>query len=180
MEPEFDEDSCSDLSSSSSSCSSSEEESVGEEEDEDSEEDAPSSGPKGAERGDKERRKRRRAVAGRRRQLRSKYESVEDFNPEARSAQTEEIERIRRLELQRSLQAAASSTVARPTSAVDRDGEPAALGRGPVFLNLAEEGKEREGGGHRHQLRLGGGGRGGERCRKRRGGTWSGQEGEAD
>ena len=83
MEPEFDEDSCSDLSSSSSSCSSSEEESVGEEEDEDSEEDAPSSGPKGAERGDKERRKRRRAVAGRRRQLRSKYESVEDFNPEA-------------------------------------------------------------------------------------------------
>ena len=124
----------SDLSSSSSSYSSSEDESVGEEEDEDSEEET-GPGPRTAERGDRERRKRKRKVAGRRRELRSKYESVKDFNPEARSAQTEEIERIRRLELQRSLQAAT------PTGPVvtGENAEPTALGRGPVFRNLAED-----------------------------------------
>lgn len=126
----------SDLSSSSSSYSSSEEESVGEEEDEDSEEEVPA-GPKGVERGDKERRKRKRKLAGHRRELRSKYESVKDFNPEALTAQTAEIERIRRLELQRSLQAA-NPTVAR-IAAAEGDTDPAALGRGPVFRNLAED-----------------------------------------
>lgn len=133
---ELEEDS--ELSSSSSSYSSSEEESVGEEEDEDSEEEAPP-GPKSTERGEKERKKRKRKLAGRRRELRSKYESVKDFNPEALSAQTEEIERIRRLELQRSLQAA-NPTVARIPTADEN--EPAGLlGRGPVFRNLAEDEK---------------------------------------
>lgn len=132
---ELEEDS--DLSSSSSSYSSSEDESVGEEEDEDSEEEVPS-GPKSTERGEKERRKRKRKLAGRRRELRSKYESVKDFNPEALSAQTEEIERIRRLELQRSLQAA-NPTAARVTEG-DND-SAALLGRGPVFRNLADDEK---------------------------------------
>lgn len=127
----------SDLSSSSSSYSSSEDESVGEEEDDDSEEEAPS-GTKGAERGgEKQRRKRKRKMAGHRRDLRSKYDSVKDFNPEARSAQTEEVERIRRLELQRSLQAASPSV---PGIVTGNDTDPTALlGRGPVFRNLAEE-----------------------------------------
>ena len=138
---EMEEEESSELSSSSSSYSTSEEESVGEEEDEDSEELA---GPRGAERsGEKsERRKRRRKLAGRRRELRSKYESVKDFNPEARSAQTEEIERIRRLELQRSLQGGAPSVVAPP---VDGQGElTSLLGSGPVFRNLGEDEEERE------------------------------------
>ena len=135
---ELDDDS--DLSSSSSSYSSVGEESVGEEEDEDSEDEAPP-GPKGAERGEQGRRKRKRKLAGRRRELRSKYESVKDFNPEARSAQTEEIERIRRLELQRSLQAA-NPSVARVAGAVDDAAEGSGLlGRGPVFRNLAEDEK---------------------------------------
>ena len=128
----------SDLSSSSSSYSSSGEESVGEEEDEDSEEEA----PRGTELRDREKRKRKRKLAGRRRELRSKYESVKDFNPEARSAQTEEIERIRRLELQRSLQAANASSVQRIASVGGNETEPSALlGRGPVFGNLAEDEK---------------------------------------
>lgn len=134
---ELEEDS--ELSSSSSSYSSSEEESVGEEEDEDSEEEAPP-GPKSTDRGEKERKKRKRKLAGRRRELRSKYESVKDFNPEALSAQTEEIERIRRLELQRSLQAA-NSTVARIPTADDEKDPAGLLGRGPVFRNLAEDEK---------------------------------------
>lgn len=48
-------------------------------------------------------RKRKRKAPGQRRNLKSKFEKVEDFNPEALSAQTEEQERIRRLELQQSL-----------------------------------------------------------------------------
>ena len=47
--------------------------------------------------------KRRFKALGHRRNLRSKFERVEDLNPEALSAQTEEQERIRRLELQQSL-----------------------------------------------------------------------------
>ena len=139
----MEEEESSDLSSSSSSYSS-EEESVGEEEDEDSDEVA---GPRGAERsGEKsERRKRRRKLAGRRRELRSKYESVKDFNPEARSAQTEEIERIRRLELQRSLQGGAPSVSRVAAPPVDGQGElTSLLGSGPVFRNLAEDEEERE------------------------------------
>lgn len=109
------------------------------EEDEDSEEEAPP-GPKTTERGEKERKKRKRKLVGRRRELRSKYESVKDFNPEALSAQTEELERIRRLELQRSLQAA-NSSVGR-IAGTENDKEPATLlGRGPVFRNLAEDEK---------------------------------------
>ena len=51
----------------------------------------------------KSRRLKARKAPGHRRNLRSKFEGVEDFNPEALSAQTEEQERIRRLELQQSL-----------------------------------------------------------------------------
>ena len=132
----------SELSSSSGSYSSSEEESVGEEEDDDSEEEAAgASRAAGGERtGGRERRKRRRKLVGRRRELRSKYESVKDFNPEARSAQTEEIERIRRLELQRSLQASVPGAVSEGESGIR-----GLLGSGPVFRNLTEEGEgERE------------------------------------
>ena len=55
-------------------------------------------------RGSRKRRKdRKRHAAGMRKKLRTHYESVEDFNPEARSAQSAELERIRRLELQQSI-----------------------------------------------------------------------------
>ena len=137
----------SELSSSSSSYSSSEDESVGEEEDEDSEEEPPvgsrSGGPEQRS-GERGRRKRRRKLVGRRRELRSKYESVKDFNPEARSAQTEEIERIRRLELQRSLQVG-TPTVPRVVTPGEAGGElNSLLGSGAVFRNLAEDEEERE------------------------------------
>lgn len=49
----------------------------------------------------KRKRYRKRNTAGLRKKLRTHYESVEDFNPEARSAQSAELERIRRLDLQR-------------------------------------------------------------------------------
>lgn len=174
----------SELSSSSSSYSSSGEESVGEEEEDDSEEELPP-GPKGVERQEKKRRKRKRKLAGRRRELRSKYESVKDFNPEARSAQTEEIERIRRLELQRSLlQAGNNSSVSHIASVGEDDaGSGGLLGHGPVFRNLSghekrervveaivissdseeEEGEGSEGGGcERVEGAVGAQGRGGE------------------
>lgn len=48
-------------------------------------------------------RKRKRKQPGHRRNIKSKYDTVEDLNPEAVSAQTEELERIRRLELQQSI-----------------------------------------------------------------------------
>ncbi len=53
----------------------------------------------------KRKNRKRKSLSHHRRKLRSKYESIEDFNPEARTAQTEELERIRRLELQQSLTA---------------------------------------------------------------------------
>ena len=134
----------SEFSSSSSGGSDSEVESVeeeGEEEEEEEEEDEDTpSEQKEEERRGREKRKRKRKVPGHRRELRSKYESVEDFNPEARSAQTEEIERIRRLELQRSLQAGVSTVIGRE-GAVNRDGEQAR--EGPVVLDLAERKEER-------------------------------------
>ena len=134
----------SEFTSSSSGGSDSEVESVeeGEEEEEEEEEedeDTPSE-PKEEERSGRQKRKRKRKVPGHRRELRSKYESVEDFNPEARSAQTEEIERIRRLELQRSLQSAVSSVIGRG-GAVNRDGEQPR--ESPVVLDLAERKEER-------------------------------------
>ena len=51
----------------------------------------------------KGRKRKRKGSAHHRRKLRSKYESVEDFNLEARTAQSEELERIRRLKLQQTL-----------------------------------------------------------------------------
>ena len=42
-------------------------------------------------------------LLGHRHNLKSKFVSVDDFNPEALSAQSEEQERMRRLELQKSL-----------------------------------------------------------------------------
>lgn len=49
------------------------------------------------------RKRKRKGSTHHRRKLRSKYESVEDFNLEARTAQSEELERIRRLKLQQTL-----------------------------------------------------------------------------
>ena len=51
----------------------------------------------------KGRKRKRKGSTHHRRKLRSKYESVEDFNLEARTAQSEELERIRRLKLQQTL-----------------------------------------------------------------------------
>lgn len=51
----------------------------------------------------KGRKRKRKGSVHHRRKLRSKYESVEDFNLEARTAQSEELERIRRLKLQQTL-----------------------------------------------------------------------------
>ena len=124
-----------------------EEEEEEEEEDENEEEDVPSTAEKDGQ-GGGEGRKRKRKAVGHRRKLRTKYESVKDFNPEARSAQTEEIERIRRLELQRSLQIGASSAVARG-NVTGRDEERGVREGGgmgedelPVVLDLAEEEEE--------------------------------------
>lgn len=54
-------------------------------------------------------RKRVRHAPGLRKKLRTHYESVEDFNPEARSAQSAELERIRRLELQHTVHPSANT-----------------------------------------------------------------------
>lgn len=53
----------------------------------------------------RKRKSRKKQPTGMRRQIRTKFDTVEDLNPEARLAQTDEIERIRRLELQQSLTA---------------------------------------------------------------------------
>ncbi len=58
----------------------------------------------------KRRRDKKRHTAGLRKTLRTHYESVEDFNPEARIAQSAEIERIRRLELQQSITSPSAHT----------------------------------------------------------------------
>lgn len=51
----------------------------------------------------KRKRLRKKKGVGLRKKLRTHIESVEEFNPEARDAQTAELDRIRRLELQRRL-----------------------------------------------------------------------------
>ena len=58
----------------------------------------------------KRRRDRKKHTAGLRKTLRTHYESVEDFNPEARIAQSAEMERIRRLELQQSITSPSTHT----------------------------------------------------------------------
>lgn len=78
-----------------------------------SEEEQARTGTEVSNEGPKKRRSRKRKSVGHRRKLRSKYESIEDFNPEARTAQTEELERIRRLELQQSLTAEESGSKAK-------------------------------------------------------------------
>ena len=64
---------------------------------------------------------RKRKVTGLRKKLRTHIESVEEFNPEARSAQSAELERLGRLQLQQSLaasvgQPAPQGLVALPTT----------------------------------------------------------------
>ena len=66
----------------------------------------------------RKRKNRKKQPAGLRRQIRTKFDTVEDLNPEARLAQTDEIERIRRLELQQSL--TTLETVAFEPSPYDR------------------------------------------------------------
>ena len=58
-----------------------------------------------AERGEAEpkKKKRKRKAPGHRRNIRTKFDTVDELNPQALSAQTEELQRIRRLELQQSL-----------------------------------------------------------------------------
>ena len=58
--------------------------------------------------GRRRKRLRKRKATGLRKKLRTHIESVEEFNPEARSAQSAELERLRRLQLQQSLTQAAS------------------------------------------------------------------------
>lgn len=63
------------------------------------------------------RKKRRRRSLGHRHNLKSKFDGLEGLNPDALSAQSEELERIRRLELQQSLlDAPESSTSSRRDS----------------------------------------------------------------
>lgn len=57
----------------------------------------------------KKKRKRNPKPPGHRRNIKSKYDTLDDLNPEALTAQNEEMERIRRLELQQSLLAAEMS-----------------------------------------------------------------------
>ena len=80
-------------------------------EDEDEEEEEKCAATEEGKTNKKRRTKRRRRSQGHRHNLKSKFDGVEDLNPEALSAQTEEQERIRRLELQQSLLDVAESSV---------------------------------------------------------------------
>ena len=62
----------------------------------------------------KRKRLRKKKGVGLRKKLRTHIESVEEFNPEARDAQSAELERIRRLELQRGVMGAESKKDAEP------------------------------------------------------------------
>ena len=64
--------------------------------------------------GRRRKRLRKRKATGLRKKLRTHIESVEEFNPEARSAQSAELERLRRLQLQQSLTSEAAKV--EPTS----------------------------------------------------------------
>lgn len=59
--------------------------------------------------GRRRKRLRKRKPTGLRKKLRTHIESVEEFNPEARSAQSAELERLRRLQLQQSLTSEAAN-----------------------------------------------------------------------
>lgn len=61
----------------------------------------------------KRKRLRKKKGVGLRKKLRTHIESVEEFNPEARDAQSAELERIRRLELQRSISSTGYDTETR-------------------------------------------------------------------
>lgn len=62
----------------------------------------------------KRKRLRKKKGVGLRKKLRTHIESVEEFNPEARDAQSAELERIHRLELQRGVMGAESKKAAEP------------------------------------------------------------------
>lgn len=64
--------------------------------------------------GRRRKRLRKRKATGLRKKLRTHIESVDEFNPEARSAQSAELDRLRRLQLQQSLTAASLSTSQHP------------------------------------------------------------------
>ena len=92
-----------------------------EEDDEDEEEEKGSPAEEGRKSKDR-RKKRRRRSQGHRHNLKRKFDGLEDMNPEALSAQTEELERIRRLELQQSLlDAPESSSSSRGESSQRQD-----------------------------------------------------------
>ena len=97
------------------------EEGQSETDDEDEEEEKGSPAEEGGKSKDR-RRKRRRRSQGHRHNLKRKFDGLEDMNPEALSAQTEELERIRRLELQQSLlDAPESSTSSKGESSQRQD-----------------------------------------------------------
>lgn len=78
-----------------------EEEDEGEEEcDESESEEEQKGGEVSSDNGQKKRKRKRKFTKqpGHRRNIKSKYDGIEDFNPEALMAQTEELERIKRLE----------------------------------------------------------------------------------
>ena len=79
-----------------------EEEEEGEEECDESESEEEQRGGEEVSPGNGQKKKKRKRKStkqlGHRRNIKSKYESIEDFNPEALMAQTEELERIKRLE----------------------------------------------------------------------------------
>ena len=85
----------------SSSSESNQEEEEDTEEEEEIEEEEEKNNEKNVVQTKKKRRK--RSTPGHRRNIKRKYDTVEDLNPEALSAQNEELERIRRLELQQSI-----------------------------------------------------------------------------
>lgn len=74
----------------------------------------------------KRKRLRKKKGVGLRKKLRTHIESVEEFNPEARDAQSAELDRIRRLELQRGVMGAESGVMGAESGAESKkDAEPA-------------------------------------------------------
>ena len=78
--------------------------------------------------GRRRKRLRKRKATGLRKKLRTHIESVDEFNPEARSAQSAELERLRRLQLQQSLTQATATEPATAQQAATAMMTPTAYG----------------------------------------------------
>ena len=94
--------------------------------------------------------KRKRKAPGYRRNIRTKFDTVDELNPQALSAQTEELERIRRLELQQSLTTqpevspVASSDSSEPPPD-DESTQSASQGANVVVVDLTADSEGEEG-----------------------------------